>query len=157
MTKTLSNVSSVAEEQQNTTGVLDPILAIQPENGTRLVIQNAVERGQQTLGVPVYGEFRDSDGNPIPLESRLALQFEQPADDSPSVISEPFENVRPYRSLDLKEQQNTDYVDRVKHVLRGKGLVVGDNDTLYVSVESSAQVDWSNTRVQFAESAVTEV
>jgi mannose-6-phosphate isomerase-like protein (cupin superfamily) len=58
----------------------------------------------------------------------------------------------------LENVLHTDYVDRVKHVLKGRGLVVSDEDTLYVTVNSSAEIDWSHpeTRLQFEESAVME-
>jgi len=158
MSKTLSNISDIATEVQNTTGVDTPILEVQPEDGTELIIRNAVERGEQMRGIPIYAKLYDSNGNELPADTRLMLQFERPADDDATTVSEPFENTRSYRSLDVKEQQNTDYVDQVKHIIKGRGLVVTDNDTLYFSVDSSEQVDWSQagTRVQFAEEAVIE-
>jgi len=56
----------------------------------------------------------------------------------------------------VKEQQNEEFIDRVKNVLKGNALVVDDVDRMYVALESSAQIDWSNSRLQFDESAVFE-
>jgi hypothetical protein len=157
MTKSISNISDVATEETNIIGTLDSILTIQAEDGTELVFRNFVERGQQTRGIPIYAELYDSNGDPLPQDTRIALEFEQPADDNPTVVSEPLENIRAYNSLDLQDQQNTDYVDRIKHVLKGRELVVGDNDEFSVSIECSEEIDWSTSRLQFAEDAVTEV
>jgi len=156
MTKSISNISSLATELTNTTGVLSNILEVQPEDGTQLIFRNHVERGQQSLGIPIFAELQESAGDDLPLDTRLALQFERPADDNPTVVSEPLDNIRPYRALSVKEQQNEEFVDRVKNVLKGNALVVDDVDKMYVALESSAQIDWSNSRLQFDESAVCE-
>lgn len=157
MTKSLSNISSIATEETNTTGVLDSVLAIQPDDGTSLIFQNGVERGDQIVGIPIFASLQDSGGSDLPQDTRVALEFERPTDDNPSVVSEPKENTRVYRSLSLKEQQNEEYIDRTKHVLKDKMLVVRDVDTLYVSVDSSAQIDWSNSQLTFDENAIREV
>ena len=156
MGKSISNISTVATERTNITGTLDPILEVQPKDGTELVIRNGVERGEQARGIPVYADLQDSNGDPLPLDTKVAIEFERPADDSPTVISEPLENIRSYRSLDIKDQQDADYVDRVKHILKGRGVLVEDTDRLYISVESSVEIDWANSRLQFDENAVTE-
>jgi len=84
MTKSISNISSLATELTNTTGVLSNILEVQPEDGTQLIFRNHVERGQQSLGIPIFAELQESAGDDLPLDTRLALQFERPADDNPS-------------------------------------------------------------------------
>ena len=154
----ISNANSdVATEKTNVTGVLTPILEIDPEDGTTLVVKNGVERGQQSRGVPIYAILEDSNGDPLPRDTEVAIEFQGPTDDKPSVVSVPRQNIRPYNSLTIQEQQNTEYVDRVKHVLNGEALVIEDVETAYVSIESSEQIDWSNSRLQFDESAVVEV
>jgi len=153
----ISNISDVATEETNATGVLTPILAIVPTDGTSLVIRNMVQRGQQDLGIPVYAELQDSNGNDLPADTTVGLAFEQPGDDDFTVVSETLDNIRPYRALSIQQQQNEEYVDRVKHVLKGEALVVDHTETFYVVVDSSAQIDWSNSRLQFDESAVREV
>ena len=157
----LSNISEEATEQTNTTGVLSPILEIQPTRGNMLVIENGVERGQQSRGLPIYASLQDSGGNDLPADTEVQLQFEGPQDDSPTTVSIPLKNIRPYRSLSIADQQNIDWIDRVKHILKNVsangGLTVSDVDTLYVSINSSTQIDWSNSRLDFDEDAVREV
>jgi len=157
MTKSLSNISTIATEETNITGTLDSILEIEPEQGTSIILQNGVDRGDQIVGIPIFAELQDSNGNDLPQDTRIALEYEAPTDDNPSTVSEPKENIRVYRSLSVKEQQNEEYIDRTKHVLKDKMLVVRDVDSLYVSVESSAQIDWSNSQVTFDENAIREV
>jgi len=152
----ISNIANEATEQTNTTGVPTSILDIQPEDGTVLVFVNGVQRGDQVQGIPIYADLRDSNDDPLPLDTEISLEFEEPSDNRPSTVSEPRDNVRPYRSLSLKEQQNEEYLDRVKHVLKGPALLVEDVDTLSVVIDSSKQIDWSNSRLQFAEEAVKE-
>ena len=155
----ISNINSdIVTEMQNTPGVMTPILEISPEDGTTLVIENFVQRGDQTRGVPVFAEFFDSNGDPLPKGTEVKITFEGPADDDRQTVSVPRKNIRPYNGLSIQDQQNEEYIDRVKHVLKGKALVIEDVDTAYVEIESSAQVDWSQgSRLQFAEAATREV
>lgn len=152
----LSNISDIATQEQNTTGTMTPILTIGPEDGTFLKIVNRVARGDE-IGVPIYAGLLDSGGNPLPDDTRMALRFEAPADDGPTVVSVPLENIRAYNDLSIQEQQNEEYVDRVKHQIKGEALGVRDVDKMEVAIESSAQIDWSQTgtRMEFEPSAVT--
>ena len=157
--KSLSNISAEATEQTNTANELTPILEIQPTSGTRLILLNGVERGQQVMGLPIFFDPKDGNGTDLPADTRMVLEHERPTDDSPNVVSEPKENIRAYRSLSLTDQQNEEYVDRTKHVLKGNAqqLVVGDDDKLYVSIESSDTIDWTYASLTFDENAVREV
>ena len=151
----ISNISEVATEQNNTTGVMTPILEVSPRDGTQLIIQSFVNRGEEA-GVPIYADLEDGAGDDLPTNTEMAIQFERPADENPQTVSVSKDNIRPYNALSISEQQNTDFVDRVKHELRGAALVLDDVDTMYVVIDSSAQIDWSNSRLQFDESAVEE-
>ncbi|MCU4716865.1 hypothetical protein [Halapricum hydrolyticum] len=158
MSKQLSNIASEATERTNTTGVMTPILELQPDDGLMWVIKNAVERGQQAQGIPIYADLKDGSGNDLPADTRMAIQFESPNDDDAQTVSEPKTNIRAYRTLSIQDQQNEEYIDQVKHILKGSQLRVDDVDKMYISVDSSVQVDWSQgTRVTIAESAVKEV
>lgn len=150
----LSNISAIATEETNTTGTMTPILTIEPKDGTFLKIVNQVARGDE-MGVPIYADLRDGGDNALPDDTRVAIRFEAPADDGPTVVSVPLENIRAYNDLSITDQQNEEYVDRVKHELKGSALGVRDVDKAEVAIESSAQIDWSNSRLQFEEKAVS--
>ncbi|WP_336001449.1 hypothetical protein [Halorientalis halophila] len=158
MSKPLSNISDEATERTNTPGEMTPILELQPEDGLAWIIEAMVARGSQA-GIPIFGGFYDSNGDPLPQDTRFAVQFETPNDDDRQTVTEVYEHIRDYLTLDLKDQQNEEYIDSVKHVLKGSRLVVEDVDTLYLSIESSAEIDWSQSgsRVSISEDAVTEV
>jgi hypothetical protein len=156
----LSNISNEATEENNTTGVMTPILTVEPEKGTALILSNSVERGEQRRGIPIFAKLKTGNNNDLPADTEMELQFERPSDDSPTTVSVPLKNIRPYRSLSIQDQQNRDYIDRVKHELKVSAdgdLVISDVDTLYVSINSSEQIDWSNSRLNFDEAAVREV
>lgn len=153
----LTNISEIATQVTNITGTMDPILEIQPKDGTVLVIENFNPRGDEEIGIPIFAELKDQNGNDLPQDSEMALEYEKAADDKARVVTETFDNINPYRSLSIQDQQNTDYIDAVKHVLQGRAIVVEQTDTLYVSLDSDTEIDWNNSRLQFAERNVREV
>jgi len=155
--KSLSNISSIATEVTNTTGVLSPILSIDPTDGTVLALLNQVARGDEE-GIPIYAKLRSGSSTQLPEDTRLALGFETPQMDNWEVVSEPMEHIRPYRSFSLSDQQNLDYVDRVKHNLKGgaNALIAEDVDMIYVLAEASAQISWPDSSLTFEEKAVRE-
>jgi len=168
MTFQLTNTSDVATEHQNTAGQRDNILTIQPKDGTALIIKGMVNQGEDP-GIPIFGSFYNQNGNLIDQRSELSLRFESPGDDDPTTVTHPLTNLLPYNSLDIPEQQDTEKVDRVKHVLKGTDgaldagkmprLVIGHLDELHLSLESDDVIDWSHpmTKVYFARQAVEEV
>jgi len=153
----ISNISDVTTERTNTVGVLTPILEIDPEDGTSIVLINAVERGQQSAGIPIIADLRDGNDDPLPEDTQMAVEFERPNDDDATVVSIPFEDIRPYNTLSISDQQNEEYIDRVKHRLKAPGLEIEDVDSAYISIKSSAQIDWANSQLQVVPEAVEEV
>jgi len=155
--KSLSNISSIATERTNTANELTPILEVNPDNGTTLALLMGVARGEG-MGIPIYAKLRSGANTQLPEDSRLALGFETPQDDQVRVVSEPLHHIRAYRALSLVEQQNTDFIGRVKHHLKSgsSALVAEDVDTVYVLVDSSAQISWSDSSLTFEENAVRE-
>lgn len=168
MPRELSNVSDIATEKQNTPGQKDPILTIQPKDGTGIVIQGMVETGS-AKGFPLYGKFYDTNGNPLPLDTELSFRFERPGDDDPTTVTFPLSNIRPYRTLSIDEQQDAEKVDAVKHVIKGTKdalaqgemprIGIGHLDKLHLTALSSKQIDWGHpqTAVYFDRNAVEEV
>jgi hypothetical protein len=157
MSRTLSNVSSEATEETNTQGELTPILEVSPDDGRVIRIQGRVPQGK-AVGVPIYADLRDSNDDPLPLDTEIALAYRAPGARTFEVVTERKDNIRPYRQLAVKEQQNTEHIDAVKFQLKdgAAALDVRDIDDLLVVVEASANIDWGNSRLYFEEKGVAE-
>lgn len=162
----LSNISEEVTETQNVAGQMTPIMEISPQDGTLISIAGMVNRGREK-GVPLFAELFNSSGDPLPADTDVAIMYERPDMDQAVIVSEVMEDIRSYLDLSIQDQQNEDYVDRTKHVLKGTdealangrvpALNIRDIDTAYVAIESSEQVDWTQgSRVQFSSKAVEE-
>jgi hypothetical protein len=147
--------------ETNQTGQLDPIIRISPEDdGVGLILQNFVQKGDQPQGVPVYGKFRDGNDDPLPTNSRLAIAYQAPTDESWTIVSKPFGNIKTYNTKSIGDQQDTENIDQVKHKLHGdvsQTLEVRDVDEAFVLLESSTQLDHANSEVYIDQDAVEEV
>jgi hypothetical protein len=149
MSESLSNLGSQkvdATEETNVTGQMTSILGLSPVDGLMLVIMN---RAQGGAGIPMYAELKDSNGNDLPLDTEVVLRWDAPHLDQPMVVSETLRNIRPYRTLSLTDQQSDDYRDRTRIGLKGRALEVLDTQSVEVAINSSEQIDWSNSRVEF--------
>lgn len=166
MTKQLSNATSYATEEQNVTGVLSPILRFTPDDGLMLVIRGMVTAGDER-GFPLYMDLRDSNDDPLPEDTRVVFQYKAPSMDDPQTVTHPLDHIRPWNALTLNEQQDEEYIDRTKVELKNTDsalaqgeipkVKVRDIDEFRLSIDSSAEVDWSNTRVYIDRNAVREV
>lgn len=158
MSRTLSNISTEATEEVNTPGVLTPILRIQPRDGLALILQNSVQVGKER-GIPLVAELQDSNGDDLPLDTDLAFGFQRPGDDDFSVVSEVRDNIEPFRQLSLTEQRDEQLVDATKIQLKegADRLVARHTDEILILVESSAEIDYSNSRLSLNENAVRQV
>ncbi|MFB6302774.1 MAG: hypothetical protein ABEH78_07945 [Haloferacaceae archaeon] len=149
----ISNIHEFATQRTNTTGVRTPILEIQPDDGLLLQILNQVARGSAE-GVPIYADLKDSTGSDLPLGTSLVFEYERPEADDTRRVSEVRDNIQPYRNLTITEQQDEEYVDAVKLPLLGRALNVRDIDKWYISIDSSAQIDWANSSLYIEGNAV---
>jgi len=157
MSESLTNLGSEkvdATEKTNTTGKLDAILTWSPVDGLSIVLSNAVLGG---AGIPVYAKLQDSNGDDLPRDTELVFQWNTPSRDQPMIVSEKLSNIRQYRTLSLTEQQNEEYREQTRVPLKGNALEVMDFETVSVAINSSAQVDWSNSRVEVDRRAVNVV
>lgn len=153
MPETLSNLGTSkvsATEETNVTGQMTPILTLSPDDGLQMIIDN-----QGGRGVPVYASLQDSGGNDLPLDTNLTLRWNANHLDQAQVVAFTLDNIRQYRTLSIKDQQNEEYRERTRIRLKGPELVVEDIEELEVAVESSAQIDWSNSQLYIDENAVT--
>lgn len=143
-----------------------PILGISAESGTFLRILNEVAKGD-SIGMPVYIDARDSNGDPLPVNTSLRFELSPAGVNGEFVVSEVFKSIDQYRTLSLSEQRNEDNVDSVKFTLLAPesadntGPVphhdVRDVDTLYLSADSAVQVDHTKSAFYFDTEAVQQM
>jgi len=154
--KTVSNLSDIATEETNATGELTPILTIDPDNGTRLRLSNNVPMGSSE-GLPIYAKLQDSNGDDLPTDTSLILRAVRPTDDSPVAVSTAEDNIAVWNQLSVADQRDEDNIDSVKIELSGSSVNIRDKDELRVEIESSVEIDWSNSELYFARQAVEEL
>ncbi|MGB9953689.1 hypothetical protein ACOZ4F_14985 [Haloarcula marismortui] len=153
---------------QNAPGspVPTPILEITPERGQFLRFLNRVAKGQES-GIPIYMDLRDANGDPLPTKSELFLAIEPSGHETTMRVSEALKNISQYNQLSVNEQRNVDNVDSVKVELQNpEGLPNGgqptdkidvrDIDTLYLLLDSPAQIDHSNSEIYIDSNAVEQ-
>jgi hypothetical protein len=149
--------SNYVTTEVNTTGQSDAVLTIQPEDGVGLILVNRVDVGQKERGIPIYMDLRDSNDDPLPLDTEVEIAYEAPTDDSPQVVSYPLSNISTYRKKTISEQQDAENVDAVKVELKSSELRVRDIDQAFIRLNSSAQIDHSNSEIYIDADGVNEV
>lgn len=152
--KSLSHLSGEATQQTNTTGVMTPILEIDPDDGTMIRLLQMVLSGR---GLPVYQDLRDGSDNQLPDDTEYLLRVTRPTDDDPVAVSTKEDNIAAWNKLTTAEQQNDENRDAVRLELKGERINVRYKDTLEVAVNASAQIDWSNSELYFERQGVEEV
>ncbi|WP_340101221.1 hypothetical protein [Salinibaculum salinum] len=153
--KTLSHLSDEVTQEQNQTGITSPVLVVDPEDGTLIHLHNRVSSGD-AVGLPIFGKFRDSDGNPLPTDTKLVLRALRPTDHEPVVVAVAESNISPWNQLSTSEQRNEENIDQVKIELKGDHINIRDKDFLRIEMESDTQIDWSNSELYFARNGVSE-
>lgn len=141
----------------------DSVVEISPERGLFLRITNAISKASR-MGVPVYAKLRDTNGNHIPTDSASYFALRVQGMEEPVKVSERRGNVSFYSTNDLTTQRDTDNVDGSLYELQEpeteggepvKALRVRDIDALFFKVESSAEIDWSQSEF-YVDSEATE-
>jgi hypothetical protein len=148
MSESLSNLGSenyTATEEENITGTLSSILTLTPDDGLMFVIRNVVDGH---TGVPIYAELRDSNGDDLPLDTDMAVRYQSPQMEQPQVVSFKYQNLRPYRTLSLTQQQDAEFRQQVRHELKAPALQVRDIDDMEIALDSDTTIDWANSRVE---------
>jgi len=152
MAETLSNLGTEkvdAVEKTNVPGQMTDILAFQPIDGMHLTLSN---RGG---GIPFQMDLRDANDDPLPLDTNLEIVYDAPHLQRPKTVSETLGNIGTYNRLSIKEQQNEDYVEQTRIELNGAKLEIRAIDWVSVAVNSSEEIDWSNSRVYVDKDNVT--
>ena len=144
MSETLSNLGTPkvdATEKTNVPGQMTNILEFQPIDGMILTLLN---RGG---GIPFQMDLRDSNDDALPLDTKVELVYDAPYLQRPQTVSETLANIGTYNRLSISQQQNEDYVEQTRVSLNGRKLVVRDIDIAAVAIDSSTEIDWSNSRI----------
>ncbi len=153
--RSLSHLSEEATQEQNTPGILTPILTFDPENGTLLRFLNAVSSGS-ALGLPLFLDLRDSNGDPLPVDTKLIFRAVRPTDDDPVAVSVAETNIAPWTNLTVAEQRNEENIDAVKVELVGDAVNIRDKDEIRLEVDSSEQIDWTQSEAYLPREGVRE-
>lgn len=153
--KSVSHLSDVVPQATNTAGVETEILEIVPDDGTMLRFLNRVSTGAAE-GIPVFADFRDSNGDPLPADTSVVITAQRPTDDKPVQVSMQEDNIAAWNQLTTAEQRNEENIDAVKIGLKAGAIQVRDRDTLFVEIESADEIDWSNSEFYVVRSGVEE-
>ena len=153
--RSLSHLSDDVTQEQNTTGILTPILTLSPDNGTMVRLLNAVSQGKAP-GLPIFGQFKDGSDNYLSTDTTLIFRAVRPTDDDPVAVSVAEKNIAPWNNLTTAEQRNEENIDAVKVELKGERVNIRDKDILQVAIESPDQIDWANSEFYVARQGVTE-
>jgi len=155
MGRTLNYNSGIVTQATNTTGELTPIATVDPTDGTLIRLLNMVPQGK-AAGLPIYASLQDSNGNDLPVDTSVVLTAKRPGDPRRQPISIEEDNISTYINKSVAEQQNEDNIDSVKHELKGKAVNIRDVDEMAVEIDSSAQIDWSNSSLYFERTGIQE-
>lgn len=154
-------------EHQNAAGIerATPILEVDPDRGTFIRILNSVERGDE-IGIPVYMKLRDSNGDPLPTNTLVKFELERAGGDDTHKVSEEIKQIAFWNQNSIQVQRDVDNIDSSKIVLEFPEAAsdsgpapfhdVRDIDALYVSIESAAQIDWTQSEFYLDTAAVEE-
>lgn len=156
MGRSISHLSDVATQDTNTADVLTPILSVTPDDSTFLRLHNRVQQGK-AQGLPLIMDLRDGSNNQLPTDTTVILRVEKPEDDEPTAVAGAETNISPWNQMTMSEQRNSDNIDAVKVELKSRRINVRDSDTLTVDVNSSAQIDWTNSELYFVREGVDEL
>lgn len=152
----VSYLSSEATQQTNTTGQMTSILDVDPDDGTRLEFAPSVAKGSER-GLPLIMDLRDANNNPLPDDTEVLIKVERPTDEDDGIqVADKEPNINAWNSLTLTKQRNEENIDAVKVAMRGV-IRVRYVDTMHILVDSSAQVDWTNSELYFYRKGVRSV
>lgn len=133
---------------QNVTAAADPteILSVDVDDGLMFqLLQYAVATGS-SVGIPLYMNLRDAADNVLPTNSVLDFQVKLNGETQyQSILETRIEGIGFWNRHTLSEQQNKDYIDGAKVKLAGSEVNVRDIDSFRVVLDSSTQIDWSNS------------
>jgi hypothetical protein len=155
---TLSNGHEYATEATNETGEFDQVLIFSPEDGVRLFLANLVR--DDRVGIPLYARLRDGNNDPLPIGTSITWMFKRPGDEQFSIVGRTRDNIQPWVTLTLAEQQNRDNTGATVLALKGgaeQAIRVDDVDEFALALDGPTAIDWTNSQVYVDEQATRTV
>jgi hypothetical protein len=143
----------------------DSIIEISPDRGLFLRFLNQLQKAGGAVGMPVYLKLRDTNGDHIPANTSAYFALQVQGMEEPTKVSEKRGNLSFYLSNDITTQRDTDNIDGSLFVLTAPEtdgsdpipkLDVRDIDRLFFKIDSSAEVDWSQSEFYIDTAAVSE-
>lgn len=154
MGKALNHLSDEASQVTNTTGVMTPVLEIDPEDGRVLHLLNHVPVGSGP-GLPVYMKlYSDASGTQMPNDTQVQLMAKPSGESQYKPVSVIEDSFSAWRENSIADQRNEENVNAVKIELEGERVNIRDIDTLALAVNASAQIDWTDSEVYFEKTGV---
>jgi hypothetical protein len=161
--KSLNHLSDIAEQVENTTGVMSPILRIDPTDGTLLTFLNRVDVGTAE-GLPLFFKlYSDAAGTTeLPNDTEVQLLAKRPEDSRLRPVSVVEDSLSVWRENSISQQRNEEIIDQTKLELQSPDgqdaarVNVRDVDEFAVAVRSSAQIDWTESELYFYRGGVEE-
>ncbi|QIO23722.1 hypothetical protein [Haloarcula sp. JP-L23] len=144
-----------------------PILELNPDRGQFLRLLNRVAMGE-AQGIPIYADLRDSNGDPLPVNTSLFFALKPSGHHTSMKVSEVVESIDQFTNLTISEQRNVDNIDAVKFTLQfpethpnkpgdaTQFVDIRDIDEFFVMCDSAAQIDWSQSSFYIESSAVEQ-
>lgn len=152
---------------QNVTGAPGhtPIFEVNPDRGLFIRLANQVASGQE-IGVPVYFKLRDTNSNALPASTSAYFTMQVAGQEQAQKVSAKRATIQHWNSNTISEQRDDDNIDAAKFVLQRpetsptsepvNALEVRDVDALRLEIDSSAQIDWSNSELYVDSNATTK-
>ncbi|GGL57923.1 hypothetical protein [Halocalculus aciditolerans] len=155
--------SEFVETSQNAAGIKTPILTVSPDRSLWLRFLNHVAKGS-TVGLPCYFKLRDSNGDPLPPNTKVAFYVKLAGHSDAYKVSEKIKNISFWNQNDITTQQDVDNIDGSKIKLQHPEMAeatgnadhvdIRDVDDFLVEIESDAVIDWSQSRFEFDSNGV---
>lgn len=154
--------SDLVEQQTNVPDQMTPVLRVSPDRGNAIRVINQVSRGD-AIGVPVYMDLNDSNGDDLPTDTALQWEYSPSNTQTRYKISRKLSNISHYNNNTISEQTDVDRIDTFKQVLTQPEFAGSrpvshfeweDIEDVFVSIESAAQIDWSQSTIEVEPGAV---
>ncbi|ADB62825.1 hypothetical protein Htur_3974 (plasmid) [Haloterrigena turkmenica DSM 5511] len=151
----LGDTLKYVSTETNIPDQLTPVLSISPKDGVGVLIRNAVSVGDK-IGLPIYGKFRDSNGNLLPEHSSRARLPGTDRREHPGRLGSEGHDRELHQEQRLRPAGRSEGRRR-QAPAQGQKLEVRDIDEAHILVDSSEQIDHVQSEIYFEETALAEM